>query len=80
MQKNLEDALNWIMSNEENIKAFRADINVIKAQFPDLSDDDMTVLKSVHEKGMDAEGLEDTELGDVVGQRSYGWSKPSSGY
>jgi len=74
MQKNLENAIAWIMSSKENIKAFRADMNIVKQQFPGLSDAELQVLKSVQEKGLNAEALEDTELGEVEAQRSYGWA------
>jgi hypothetical protein len=74
MQQTLEKAIAWIMSSKANVAAFRADLAVVKQQFPGLSDADMQVLKSVQEKGLNAEALEDTELGEVEAQRSYGWA------
>lgn len=78
MQNNLESAIAWIMSDKENIKAFRADINAVKKQFPALSDADMQVLKSVQEKGLNAEALENSEFAEVEAQRSYGWADTMS--
>jgi len=79
MEKNLENAIAWIMSSKDNIKAFRADVNVVKAQFPGLGDADMLVLKSVQEKGLNAEALDDSEFAEVEAQRSFGWADTHGG-
>lgn len=78
MQQNLENAIAWIMSDKANIDAFRADINVVKAKFPDLTDSDMAVLQSVQQKGLNAEELENSEFGEVEAQRSFGWADTPS--
>lgn len=74
MQTTLENAISWILSDPANIKAFRADIGVIQAQFPALTAADMEVLKSVQAQGLNAEYLEDSEFAEVEAQRSFGWS------
>lgn len=74
MGSTLEQAITWIMSDPVNIKAFRANIDVVKQQFPGLSDADLATLQAVHEKGLNAEELDGTDFAEVEAQRSYGWS------
>ena len=78
MEENLEKAIAWIMSDKANIEAFRKDIDVAKAQFPGLTDADMTVLAAVKDQGLNAEALQDSEFAEVEAQRSYGWGDKMS--
>jgi nitrogen regulatory protein PII-like uncharacterized protein len=69
--KPLEKALDWVLLGD-NAKAFRDDFTIVLKQVSDLSEDDIAILKKVHQKGVaEAEKLLDVE---VAGQRSYGWT------
>jgi len=74
MEASLEKVIEWVMSEPARISAFRSDFSVVKKEFPSLSEDDLKILKSVQEKGLDSESLESSEFAEVEAQRSYGWA------
>jgi DNA-binding response OmpR family regulator len=66
--KPLEKALDWVLLGD-NAKAFHDDFTIVLKQVSDLSEDDIAILKKVHQKGVaEAEKLLDVE---VTGQRVH---------
>jgi hypothetical protein len=79
----LRQAVSWVMQSTENAKRFQANATVLRELFPDLSDDEMTIMEKIREQSarieqMQGENgtevlLDPNPIGGGTGTRSYGW-------
>lgn len=70
----VESVVDWIIDG--NVETFKADFSVVTSRFPDLSEDDQSVLKVIHDRGLmewDSSNTDVEGQGPAQSARSYGW-------